>query len=96
MIPTFAPSQTPPSAGRFFFHAILDDLKRQYFLSGPDGPNGLRLHYEVELERRHGAKWREFDIRADNIAHAVAQIANHLPDYRHLGPWTGSRTGRQP
>lgn len=94
MIPTFAPSQTPSSFGRLLFHAILDDSKRQYFLSGPDGPNGLRLHYEVELERRLGTKWREFDIRADSTAHAVAQIANHLPDYQHLGPWVRSRANR--
>jgi hypothetical protein len=91
--PTFSSASAPGSGSLRLFHVIIDDSARLFFLSGPDGPNGVRVHYEVELARRkRGVKLREADIRADALDQVLALLGERLPGYRHQGAWMGSAT----
>jgi hypothetical protein len=91
--PTFSSPSAPGSGGLRLFHVVIDDSARLFFLSGPDGPNGLRLHYEVELARRkRGMKLREADIHAVDLDQVLALLGEHLPGYQHQGAWMGSAT----
>jgi hypothetical protein len=51
--------------GRLPFHVIVDDFHRTFSIDGPGGPNGVRLHYEMQqAARREKKKLRDFDLRA--------------------------------
>jgi hypothetical protein len=90
---TFASASAPGSGSLRLFHVVIDDSARLFFLSGPDGPNGLRLDYEVERGRRkRGMKLREADVHADDLDQVLALLGERLPGYRHQGAWTGSAT----
>jgi hypothetical protein len=57
-------------------------------MDGPEGKNGIRLHYEVMLVmRQQKKKLREFDLRADTREAAEAKLAEFFPGYTCVGSW---------
>jgi hypothetical protein len=84
---------TPPSdrsasatAGKLSFHVIVDDFSRTYSIDGPNGPNGVRLHYEIQRIVRSGKrKLRDFDVRAETPEEALATMGQYYPGYTFAG-----------
>ena len=77
-----------PISGRLTFHVIIDHTHRTFSIDGPDGPSGVRLHYQMLLvARKQNKKLKDFDIRAENRETALAEIQAHLHDYTFLGTW---------
>jgi hypothetical protein len=51
---------SPPSGG-LIFHVIVDDFNRTFSIDGPEGPSGVRLHYEMQqVIRQQNKKLRDF------------------------------------
>jgi hypothetical protein len=76
-----------PSGG-LIFHIIVDDFNRTFSIDGPEGPSGVRLHYEMQqVIRQQNKKLRDFDLRAESFDAALAELKTHLPDYTFLGTW---------
>jgi hypothetical protein len=64
-----------PTSGALIFHIIVDDFNRTFFIDGPEGPSGVRLHYEMQqVIRKQTKKLREFDLRAESFEAALAEI----------------------
>ena len=62
-------------------------------MDGPDGPSGVRLHYEMLIvARNQNRKLSELDVRAETREAALAEIQAHLPDYTFLGTWAEAKT----
>jgi hypothetical protein len=81
---------SPPS--RVIFHVIVDDFNRTFSIDGPEGPSGVRLHYEMQqVIRQQNKKLRDFDMRADSFEAALAEIKTRFPDYTFLGTWVEAR-----
>jgi hypothetical protein len=89
MIPASNPVNTPPvTEGQIAFHVVMDHVNYTFTLDGPDDPNGLRLHFDVQLAARHlQRKFSEFDVRADSKERAVADMAGSFPAYKFCGTW---------
>src|SRR4051794_25531632 len=70
------------------FHIIIDDGQRSFWIVGPGGPNGVRLHYEVvRFARNKNVKLREHDIFAASQDAALTEVQQFLPDYKFMGAW---------
>ena len=80
-----------PSGG-LIFHVIVDDFNRTFSIDGPEGPSGVRLHYEMQqVIRQQNKKLRDFDLRAESFEAALAEIKTRFPDYTFLGTWVEAR-----
>ena len=81
-----------PVSGRLTFHVIIDHTHRTFSMDGPDGPSGVRLHYEMLVVARKQSKiLLDLDVRAKTGDAALAEIQAHLPDYTFLGTWAEAR-----
>ena len=70
------------------FHIIIDDGQRSFWIVGPGGLNGVRLHYEVvRYARNKNVKLREYDIFAPSQDAALAEVQQFLQDYKFIGAW---------
>jgi hypothetical protein len=89
VIPTTTPSASPPlTTGTLTFHVVVDYVKRLFSMDGPDGPNGVRLHYEVmKVSRRTKNRFWEFDIRAESQERALADMQKAFPGHKCMGTW---------
>jgi hypothetical protein len=68
------------------FHVTVDNCQRCFWMDGPDGPNAVRLHYEIVLfARDKGLKLREYDIWAPSREVALAEVQTDLHGYSFLG-----------
>jgi hypothetical protein len=57
-------------------------------MDGPDGPNGVSLHYEVmKAARGLTNRFWEFDMRAKSQEHALTEMQKSFPGYKFLGHW---------
>lgn len=68
MIPTTTASASPPPTDEnLTFHVVIDHANRSFSMDGPDGPNGVSLHYEVMKAARglRNGFW-EFNIRVES------------------------------
>jgi hypothetical protein len=93
MIPTVSPSAVPPSSGKLLFHVIIEDRARQFSIDGPDGPNGVRLHYEmVKVARNQRRSLRDFDLRADSLDEALSEMEQYFPGYKFLRTWAAANS----
>ena len=95
MIPTSNDQSFPsPGSGALLFHLIVDDHKRIFSIDGPDGPNGVRLHYEMlQVSRALSCKkLRDFDLRCNSREEATAQMQNYCPGYTAVGTWASLRS----
>jgi hypothetical protein len=95
MIPTSNDQSVPsPGGGVLLFHIIVDDHKRIFSIDGSDGPNGVRLHYEMLLVCRAQSckKLRDFDLRCNSREEAIAQMQNYFSDYTAVGTWASLRS----
>jgi hypothetical protein len=87
------------SAGKLSFHVVVDDFSRRYSIDGPDGPNGVRLHFEIQQIARSGKRrLRDFDVRAETPEEALATIRQYYPGYTFVGNSTAllHHSGRSP
>jgi hypothetical protein len=83
---------TAPTSGALIFHVIIDDFNRAFSIDGPEGPSGVRLHYEMQqVIRKQIKKLRDFDLRAESFEAALAEIKTRFPDYVFLGTWAEAR-----
>lgn len=83
------------TSGNLTFHVIIDDFHRTFSMDGPEGPSGVRLHYEMQLVARTQAKkLRDFDLRAASREAALAEMKTHFPDYAFLGTWAEVRNAQ--
>ena len=74
------------------FHVIIDHTHRTFSMDGPEGPSGVRLHYEMLIvAREQNKKLHDFDIRAETHEAALAEMQALLPDYAFLGTWAEAR-----
>jgi hypothetical protein len=81
-----------PTSGALIFHVIVDDFNRTFSIDGPEGPSGVRLHYEMQqVIRKQTKKLREFDLRAESFEAALAEIKTRFSDYTFLGTWAEAR-----
>jgi hypothetical protein len=81
-----------PTSGLLIFHVIVDDFNRAFSIDGPEGPSGVRLHYEMQqVIRKQTKKFRDFDLRAESFEAALAEIKTRFPDYTFLGTWAQAR-----
>jgi hypothetical protein len=81
------------TSGNGTFHVIIDDFHRAFSIDGPEGPSGVRLHYEMQLVARAQAKTlRDFDLRAASREAALAEMKTRFPDYTFLGTWAEARS----
>jgi len=93
MMPTVNPSAIPSSSGRLSFHVIIEDRAGQFSIDGPDGPNGVRLHYEmVQVARKQRRNLRDFDLWADSLDEAVTEMEKYFPGYKFLGTWAAANS----
>jgi hypothetical protein len=94
MIPTRSANVALPAiSGRLLFHVIVDDFHRTFSIDGPGGPNGVRLHYEMQqAARREKKKLRDFDLRAGSHEAALTEMHNQFPGYQFLGTWASSQS----
>ena len=54
MIPTSGDkSSVSPISGRLTFHIIIDHANRTFSMDSPDGPSGVRPHYEMLIVARN-------------------------------------------
>ena len=75
------------STDRLRFYLTVDHANREFFLNG--GDNGIRLHYEMQLEARsQNKKLRQTNIWTDSFEAALAEVQGYLPDYRFMGEWS--------
>jgi hypothetical protein len=82
----------PVTTGNLLFHVIVDDFNRTFSMDGPDGPNGIRLQYEMVRVARTQAKiLRDFDVRAESREAALAEMKARFPDYIFLGSWAAAQ-----
>jgi hypothetical protein len=80
------------TSGALIFHVIVDDFNRTFSIDGPEGPSGVRLHYEMQqVTRKQTKKLRDFDLRAESFEAVLAEIKSRFPDYTFLGTWTKAR-----
>lgn len=71
------------------FHVAVDHAQKGFFINGPDGCNGVWLHYEMNrIGRERGNRLRDFDIRAPSQEAALLELQSFLPGYSFLGAWT--------
>ena len=96
MIPLMSGSgAVPASTGNLKFYVIIDDFYRTFSMDGPDGPNGIRLHYEMmRVTREQKQKLRAFDLWAKSQNAALAQMKHYFPGYAFLGSWTDAQATR--
>ena len=89
MIPSMNGSgAVPASSGNLMFHMVIDDFDRVFSMDGPDGPNGVRLHYEMRrVTREQKKKLRDFDLWAESQDAALALMKSYFPSYTFLGCW---------
>ena len=81
-----------PTSGALVFHVIVDDFNRTFSIDGPEGPSGVRLHYEIQqVMRKQINKLRDFDLRAESFEAALAEIKIRFPNYTFLGTWAEAR-----
>jgi hypothetical protein len=94
MIPTSSSNaNVSVTSGSLAFHVIIDDFHRAFSIDGPEGPSGVRLHYEMRLVARVQAKkLRDFDLRAGSREAALAEMKTRFPDYTFLGTWAEARS----
>jgi hypothetical protein len=93
MIPTSnCNAGVPQLSGRLSFHVIVDDFYRTFSMDGPEGPSGVRLHYEMlGAAREQKKKLRDFDLRAESRETALAEMKTRFPDYTFMGTWAEAR-----
>jgi hypothetical protein len=90
---TSANAALPAISGRLLFHVVVDDFRHTFSIDGPGGPNGVRLHYEMQEAARAGKKkLRDFDLRAGSHEAALAEMHNQFPGYQFLGTWASSQS----
>ena len=71
---------------KLLFHVIVDNAACAFALDGPGGPNGIRLHYEMQLAARsRSKKLRDFDLWADSQEAALAEMAKSFPGFKFVG-----------
>ena len=94
MIPTSGDkSSVSPISGRLTFHIIIDHANRTFSMDSPDGPSGVRPHYEMLIvARNQNRKLSDLDVRAETREAALAELQAHLPDYTFLGTWAEAQT----
>jgi hypothetical protein len=81
-----------PTSGALVFHVIIDNFNRTFSIDGPEGPSGVRLHYEIQqVMRKQIKKLRDFDLRAESFEAALAEIKTRFPNYTFLGTWAEAR-----
>jgi hypothetical protein len=79
-------------SGRLSFHVIVDEFDSTFSMDGPEGPSGVRLHYEMlQVAREQKKKLRGFDLRAESREAALAEMETRFPDYTFLGTWAEGR-----
>jgi hypothetical protein len=77
-----------PTSGALTFHVIFDDFNRTFSIDGPEGPNGVRLHYEMQkVIRKRAKKLCDFDLRAESFEAALAEMKTRFLDYTFQGTW---------
>jgi hypothetical protein len=96
MIPTSSGNANVSLAsGSPVFHVIIDDFHRSFSMDGPEGPSGVRLHYEMQLVARAQAKkLRDFDLRAASHEAALSEMKTRFPDYAFLGTWVEAQSAQ--
>ena len=96
MIPTTTGISPPLTDGNLTFHVVVDYANRSFSMDGPDGPNGVQLHYEVlKVARVLKHKFWEFDIRADSQEHALAERQKSFPGHKLVGTWASTQAAQQ-
>jgi hypothetical protein len=93
MISTTSDGMVPPARnGAVLFHIIVDEFHRAFTIDGPDGPNGVRLHFDMlQAARTQKRRLRDFDLRLDSQQAALAEMQKHFPDYTFSGTWAESQ-----
>ena len=88
-------ASVPVLSGRLSFHVILDDFHWTFSMDGPEGPSGVRLHYEMlRVAREQKEKLRDFDVRAESHEAALAEMRMRFPNSTFLGTWAEARGTR--
>jgi hypothetical protein len=83
----------PVTTGKLLFHVIVDNFNRAFSMDGPGGPNGIRLHYEMQRVAREQKKnLRDFDLKAESQEAALAEMKASFPNYTFLGSWAAAQT----
>jgi len=92
VIATATSSAVPPAVtGHITFHVVVDHASRSFSMDDPNGLNGVRLHCEVLMAARSlRRKLWEFDIKAESVEHALAQMQDALGEYRFAGSWASA------
>jgi hypothetical protein len=86
MIPPTSSETGPNTSSKLLFHVILDGAAGAFSLDGPGGPNGIRLHYEMQQAARSRSKrLRDFDLWADSQEAALAEMTKRFPGYKFMG-----------
>jgi hypothetical protein len=81
-----------PTNGTLIFHIIVDEFNRAFSIDGPEGPSGVRLHYEMQpVMRKQTRNCCDFDLRAESFEAALAEIKKRFPGYTFLGTWDQAR-----
>ena len=85
-----------PMAGEnLTFHVIVNRPEKSFSIDGPDGPNGVWLHFEMSrVARLQGKQLRDFAMRAPSHEAALSEMHSMLPDYLFLGPWSSKIASR--
>src|SRR5207344_745779 len=64
--------------------------------TGPGGPNGIHLHFQMmRVARSQAKRLRGFDVRAESQEAALAEMKAHFPDYIFLGSWAAAQAKRK-
>jgi hypothetical protein len=94
MIPTSSGNANVSLAsGSLAFHVIIDDFHRSFSMDGPEDPNGVRLHYEMQVVARAQAKkLRDFGLQGASREAALAEMRTRFPDYTFLGTWAEAQS----
>ena len=80
-------------SGNLVFHVIVNHADRTFTVDGSDGPNGIRLHYEMlHVARALKKTFRAFDVGAQSQEAALAELRQYIPNYEFLGTWAASQS----
>jgi hypothetical protein len=96
MIPTTGADVAAPIAdGHIAFHVVVDHTTQTFSIDGPDGANGIKLHFDVlQAARLLQRKFWKMDIRAKSWELALAEIQRSFPGYKCVGTWADANVNR--
>jgi hypothetical protein len=74
-------AQVKPMAGEnLTFHVIVNRPEKSFSIDGPDGPNGVWLHFEMSrVARLQGKQLRDVAMRAPSHETALSEMQSIVP-----------------